>query len=117
MDLAPGIPLPASAIAELCRRYHVKELSVFGSAARGDMRPDSDIDRLVDFDAGARVGLIAYAGLMLDLSSLLGRKVDLVDKAGLKPRFGTLWHIGKTRPRIRKPCSTYIVLHWCYGEN
>jgi hypothetical protein len=72
-------------LAGLCRRYHVRELSVFGSAARGKMRPDSDIDILVEFLPGAGVDLVDYASLMLDLSNLLGRKVDLVSKNGLKP--------------------------------
>jgi predicted nucleotidyltransferase len=53
MTLAAGVELPEAAIAEICRRHQVRELSVFGSAARGDMRPDSDIDLLVDFLPGA----------------------------------------------------------------
>lgn len=72
-------------LAALCRRYRVLELSLFGSAARGEMRPDSDIDLLVAFLPDAEVDLVDYAGLMLDLSRLLGRKVDLVSKNGLKP--------------------------------
>jgi uncharacterized protein len=72
-------------LAALCRRYEVRELSVFGSAARGEMRPDSDIDILVEFLPGASVDLVDYAGLMIDLSDLFGRKVDLVSKTGLKP--------------------------------
>ena len=72
-------------LAEVCRRYHVLELSVFGSAARGEMRPESDIDLLVEFLPGAKVDLFDYSGLMLDLSKLIGRKVDLVSKKGLKP--------------------------------
>ena len=72
-------------LADLCRRYRVRELSVFGSAARGEMRPDSDIDLLVEFLPEAEIDLVDHAGLMLDLSRLLGRKVDLVSKNGLKP--------------------------------
>lgn len=72
-------------LAELCRRYQVRELSVFGSAARGEMRPDSDIDLLVEFLPDAEIGLLEHAGLMLDLAELLGRKVDLVSKRALKP--------------------------------
>jgi hypothetical protein len=49
------------------------------------MRPDSDIDMLVSFLPDADIDLVDYAGLMLDLSHLLGRKVDLVSKNGLKP--------------------------------
>jgi predicted nucleotidyltransferase len=79
------IEVDAAKLAELCRRYQVRELSVFGSAARGEMRPDSDIDLLVEFLPGAQINLVDYAGLMLDLSKLVGRKVDLVSKKGLKP--------------------------------
>jgi predicted nucleotidyltransferase len=71
-------------LAEICRRYQVRELAVFGSARRGDMRPDSDVDLLVEFLPGAEIGLLEHAGLMLDLEELLGRKVDLVSKRGLK---------------------------------
>ena len=73
-------------LAELCRRYQVRELSLFGSAARGEIRPDSDVDLLVEFLPDAEVGLVEHAGLMLELERLLGRKVDLVSKNGLKPR-------------------------------
>jgi predicted nucleotidyltransferase len=73
-------------LVDLCQRYRVRELSLFGSAARGKMRPDSDIDLLVEFLPNAGVGLLEHAGLMLDLQELLGRKVDLVSKNGLKPR-------------------------------
>lgn len=73
-------------LAEICRRYCVRELSVFGSAARREMRPDSDIDLLVEFLPEAEIGLLEHAGLMLELSELLGRRVDLVSKRGLKPR-------------------------------
>ena len=55
------------------------------SAARGEMRPASDIDMLVEFLPDAGIDLVDYAGLMLELSHLLGRKVDLVSKNGLKP--------------------------------
>jgi len=50
-------------LAEVCRRYGVKELSLFGSAVRGEMRPDSDIDILVEFEPGVRIGLIKFESL------------------------------------------------------
>ena len=73
-----NIQVNEARLAELCRQYHVRELSVFGSAARGEMRPDSDVDLLVEFIPDAKVDLFEYAGLMLDVSELIGRKVDLV---------------------------------------
>jgi predicted nucleotidyltransferase len=85
MTLASGIELPLAEIAQICRRYQVKELSVFGSAARGDLGPESDIDLLVEFEPGARLGLLRYSALMRELSAVLERRVDLVGKAGLKP--------------------------------
>ena len=72
-------------LRDLCRRYAVRELAVFGSAARGEMRPNCDIDLLVEFQPDAEIGLLEHAGLMLELSELFGRKVDLVSKRGLKP--------------------------------
>jgi hypothetical protein len=63
----------------------VRELAVFGSVTRGEMRPESDIDVLVEFQPDAPGGLLEYAGLMLDLSHLLGRRVDLVEREGLTP--------------------------------
>lgn len=73
------------ALARLCRRYCVRELSVFGSAARQEMHSGSDIDLLVEFQPEARVDLVDHAGLMLDLAQLFGRNVDLVSKRALKP--------------------------------
>ncbi len=67
----------------------MRELSLFGSAVRNEMRPDSDLDLLVEFLPEAQVDLVDYAGLLLDLSRLLGRKVDLVSKNGLKPSIRT----------------------------
>ena len=66
-------------------RQHANQVRAFGSVARGDDRPDSDIDLLVEFLPNAKIDLVDHAGLMLDLAQLLGRKVDLVSKRGLKP--------------------------------
>ncbi len=72
-------------LAEICRRFNVQELSLFGSALRTDFRPDSDIDLLVEFKPDASVGLLDFSALQIELESLLQRKVDLVSKQGLKP--------------------------------
>ena len=71
-------------LADLCRHYGVRELSLFGSAVRGEMRPGSDIDIMVEFDPGARIGIIKFESLSEDLEALVGRKIDLVTKRGLK---------------------------------
>jgi predicted nucleotidyltransferase len=55
-----GIAFPMETIAELCRRYQVRELALFGSILRDDFRPDSDIDVLVEFEPGAEIDLIDY---------------------------------------------------------
>ena len=72
-------------LEEVCRRYGVKELSLFGSAVRGETRPESDIDIMVEFEPGVRIGLIKFESLVEDLELLAGRRVDLVTKRGLKP--------------------------------
>ena len=87
MTTAPGIILPEAEIAEICRRHQVRELSLFGSAVRGEMRPDSDIDLLIDYFPSARPSLFDLIGITEELSNLLGRKVDLGVKRALKPRY------------------------------
>lgn len=73
-------PTDRTRIAELCRRYRVGRLELFGSAARSDFeRARSDLDFLVEFDDGERApGLEAYFGLKEGLEALLGRPVDLI---------------------------------------
>ena len=86
MTLATGARLPEAEIGEICRRYRVKELSVFGSAARGELRPESDGDFLVDFLPDARPGLFGLSAMARELSAVVGRHVDLAVKPALKPR-------------------------------
>jgi uncharacterized protein len=69
-------------LAELCQKYGIAELSVFGSVARGDARPDSDIDLLYVRVPGNDLGM-SYFALQDDLENLFGRPVDLVPKEGL----------------------------------
>lgn len=54
---------PSDEIAEFCGRHPIRKLALFGSAPRADFRPESDIDVLVEFEPGARVGLIRLAGM------------------------------------------------------
>jgi uncharacterized protein len=69
-------------LAELCREYGIAELAVFGSVARGDAGPDSDVDILYLRIPGNDLGM-AYFDLQDDLERLFGRHVDLVAKDGL----------------------------------
>ena len=72
-------------IIEICRRYQVRELSLFGSALRSDFTQESDYDFLVEFQSGAKIGLFKFGRMVLDLETLFRRKIDLVFKSGLKP--------------------------------
>lgn len=81
-----GLELPEREIAELCRRHRIRELALFGSAARGEMRPESDIDLLVEFWPEARVDLVDHYAAEREFCALLGRKVDLVSKRALRSR-------------------------------
>ncbi len=82
-----GIEVPKERIAEFCRRHHIRKLAFFGSVLRDDFRPDSDLDVLVEFEPGHTVGLLSMAGLELELSAILGRKVDLRTPADLSRYF------------------------------
>jgi predicted nucleotidyltransferase len=75
----------AAQLADLCQRFGVTKLALFGSAVRGQMRPDSDIDVMVEFDPAARIGILKFESLAEGLEALVGRKIDLVTKRGLKP--------------------------------
>ncbi|HEV8024764.1 MAG TPA: nucleotidyltransferase family protein [Candidatus Nanopelagicales bacterium] len=72
------------AIYEIAGRHGVRSISVFGSVARGDDRPESDVDFLVQFEPGA--SLVNLMALEDDLEALLGHAVDVVSAGGLKVR-------------------------------
>jgi len=76
MAVKGNIRLPRNKIAEFCRRNRIQKLSLFGSALRGELRDDSDIDLLVEFEPGHVPGL-AFFAMENELSEILGRKVDL----------------------------------------
>lgn len=79
-------PASYDGLAEVCRRFQVRELSLFGSAARNEATALSDLDLLVEFQPGATVDLVDFAALAEEFSRLFGKKVDLVSKPGLNPR-------------------------------
>ncbi|MCE2472445.1 MAG: nucleotidyltransferase family protein [Anaerolineae bacterium] len=70
-------------IMKLARQCRAHQVSVFGSCVRGEMRADSDIDFLVDFDED--YSLLDHAGLLVGLEDLLGCKVDVVPRKALRP--------------------------------
>ena len=82
----PQIHIPLRQIEAFCRRWRIKEFSLFGSVLREDFRPDSDIDVLVEFEAGHVPGL-AFFTMQCELSALLGRRVDLNTSAFLSRHF------------------------------
>lgn len=80
------IAVPHDKIAHFCRRHHIRRLALFGSVLRGDFRPDSDVDVLVEFEPGQTVGL-RLIRIQEELSILLGgRKVDLITPKFLNRR-------------------------------
>ena len=78
--------LPEDQIREICRRHRVKELSLFGSSVRGDSRPESDVDLLVEFEPDAEIGFLTLSKMRRELSGILQRPVDLVPKGGIKTK-------------------------------
>ena len=73
----------SNALARLCREHDVLRLRIFGSAARGEERPDSDVDLIVEFAKPA--GFIELVRLERLLGEVFGRSVDLVTEPGLDP--------------------------------
>jgi len=71
------IELPKERIEEFCKRHHIRKLSLFGSALRDDFSPESDLDILVEFDPAHIPGFIRLAGMEIELTEILGRKVDM----------------------------------------
>jgi uncharacterized protein len=76
--MSPKRPIIAKdLIKDFCRRHHIQKLSIFGSYLRDDFGPESDVDLLVEFDPEHIPGLFDVAGMEIELSEMLGRKVDL----------------------------------------
>jgi predicted nucleotidyltransferase len=82
----PRISIPLEAIAEFCRRHHIRRLALFGSVLRADFGPESDVDVLVEFEPDHVPGL-AFFGMHDELSEMLGRQVDLNTPGFLSPYF------------------------------
>jgi len=74
-------------ILRIAAQHGAHNVRVFGSVARGEARPDSDVDLLVELEAGR--SLLDLGGLLMDLQTLLGREVDVVTDKGLRDRIRT----------------------------
>jgi len=81
------IEIPKDRIASFCRRNGIRKLWLFGSVLRTDFGPDSDVDFLADFQPDARAGLLDMAAMEIELSELLGHKVDLRTPAEISRYF------------------------------
>ncbi|HPF36308.1 MAG TPA: nucleotidyltransferase family protein [Candidatus Krumholzibacteria bacterium] len=73
--------LETDRLIDLCRKHGVRKVSLFGSFARGDAGPESDVDLIVEF--AEPTGFLALVRLEHELSELLGRKVDLLTEAAI----------------------------------
>lgn len=82
------ITIPKESINLFCAQHQIKRLALFGSVLRDDFRADSDIDIVVEFVPGARIGMLAMARIERELSQIFGgRKVDLRTPAELSRYF------------------------------
>ena len=80
VEMLNSLGVSEARIAGFCRRWKLAELAVFGSAARGDMRPDSDIDVMIDFAPDAKRHAFDFLRMQEELQALFGRKVDVIRK-------------------------------------
>jgi uncharacterized protein len=87
MELAAEASINETVLRAFCREHGIRSLRLFGSAARNELRHDSDIDLLVEFEPGHTPGLLGVAKLELELQELLGREVDLRTIGDLSPHF------------------------------
>jgi hypothetical protein len=82
--VASNLQLPTEPIDRFCRRWKVTEMSLFGSVLRADFRPDSDVDVLVTFAADATWSVFDLIQMEEELSVLLERKVDLLERRAVE---------------------------------
>lgn len=78
--------IPRKKVDDFCRRHHIRRLSIFGSAIHGDLRQESDVDVLVEFEPDHVPGL-AFFSMERELAEILGREVDLNTPQFLSPYF------------------------------
>jgi len=82
--MSANMPIDRRRIARFCRRWKIKEFSLFGSVLRDDFSPDSDVDVMVDFHGDPHWTLLDLAQMQEELEGVLGRKVDLLTRRGVR---------------------------------
>jgi len=91
---------PEEKITFFCRKWGVREFSLFGSVLRDDFRPESDIDILVEIEPSRKLSAWDWVDMIEELKSLFGREVDLIEKDAIRNPF-----------RRRQILSTYRVVY------
>jgi hypothetical protein len=81
---SPALSEIQEIVREVCRRHAVARADVFGSVARGEAGPESDVDLLVEFLPEAGAGLLEMGALREDLAERLGRSVDVVSRRAIE---------------------------------
>ena len=84
--IARNLQLDLSLLADFCRRRHIRRLALFGSVLREDFGPNSDVDVLVEFEPGTRIGW-EFITIGDELADLLGRPVDLLTPGSIRPAY------------------------------
>ena len=121
------ITIPKEFLGEFCERNHIRKLSLFGSVLTPRFRPESDIDVLVEFDPDHIPGLLTLAGMEIEISERLGRKVDMRTAEDLSryfrdevvasalPQFERTGR-GARLPSSQEPIAPRSVVHEIPGE-
>lgn len=78
--IAENIDLNMTAVADFCSRWHISEMSLFGSVLRDDFTEDSDVDVMVDIEDEHALGKLGRLKAQDELAALFGRKTEIVDK-------------------------------------
>ncbi len=87
--MTPRLPIPAAAVADVCRKWQVTEFAQFDSVLRDDFGPDSDVDVLVSFAPDVRYSLFDLVHMDDELREMFGRDVDLVTRRAVERSMNT----------------------------
>jgi predicted nucleotidyltransferase len=85
--MSTKVHIPKERLSAFCRRNRIRRLALFGSVLRADFAPGSDVDVLVEFEPNADHSLFDLVHMQEELASMLGRKVDLIERTGLRNPF------------------------------